>query len=167
MSEKVFVPSYWIYNSRLDIIFFSQKAWFYWLQAFSVIIKSNTILRTYFLTCEMYVLSASFYNFLFILNDPKFHFKRFYLFGGGGQREGERESLAGSTLSPKWGLISHDLSHDLNQNQEWDTLGVPGWLSWLSIWLHLRSWSQGSGMEPHVRLPAQASPFPTAALSNK
>ena len=30
---------------------------------------------------------------------------------------------------------------------------VPGWLSWLSICLYLRSWSQGPGMEPCIQPP--------------
>lgn len=34
--------------------------------------KCNTIL-IYFLTCETYVLSQSFYNFLLSLNVPNFH----------------------------------------------------------------------------------------------
>ena len=33
--------------------------------------------------------------------------------------------------------------------------GAPGWLNWLSIYLQLRSWSQGPGIRPHIRLPAQ------------
>ena len=32
--------------------------------------------------------------------------------------------------------------------------GAPGWLSWLSACLWLRSWSGGPGIEPHVRFPA-------------
>ena len=40
-------------------------------------------------------------------------------------------------------------------------VGAPGWLSRLSIWLQLRSWSQGPGIEPsvksHVRLWARGS----------
>ena len=34
-------------------------------------------------------------------------------------------------------------------------VGAPGWLSWLSIFLQLRSWSRGPGIEPHVGLPAE------------
>ena len=34
-------------------------------------------------------------------------------------------------------------------------LGVPRWLSWLSVSLWFRSWSQGPGIEAHIRLPAQ------------
>ena len=44
----------------------------------------------------------------------------------------------------------------------WNTLnikilidGVPGWLSWLSICLQLRSWSQYPGIKPHIGLSAQ------------
>ena len=33
--------------------------------------------------------------------------------------------------------------------------GVPGWPSQLSVCLQLRSWSQGPGTEPHIRVPAQ------------
>ena len=33
--------------------------------------------------------------------------------------------------------------------------GAPGWLRWGNICLWLASWSQGSGMEPCIRLPAQ------------
>ena len=33
--------------------------------------------------------------------------------------------------------------------------GAPGWLCGLSICLWLRSWSQGPGMESHMRLPSQ------------
>ena len=33
-------------------------------------------------------------------------------------------------------------------------LGVPGWLSRLSIYLWLRLWSQGPGIEPRIMLPA-------------
>ena len=35
------------------------------------------------------------------------------------------------------------------------SLGVPGWLRWLNVCLQLKSSSQGPGMEPSVRLPAQ------------
>ena len=47
-------------------------------------------------------------------------------------------------------------------------MGAPGWLSWLSICLWFRSWSQGPGIEPRVGLPAQQSlslPFLSLALS--
>ena len=32
---------------------------------------------------------------------------------------------------------------------------APGWLSWLSVCLQLRSWSWGPGIKFHIRLPAQ------------
>ena len=32
---------------------------------------------------------------------------------------------------------------------------VSGWLSWLSVCLQFRSWSQGPGIKSHIRLPAQ------------
>ena len=32
---------------------------------------------------------------------------------------------------------------------------MPGWLSWLGIWLRLRSWSWGPGVESHFRHLAQ------------
>ena len=34
-------------------------------------------------------------------------------------------------------------------------LKAPGWLSWLNLCLRLSSWSQGPGVEPCIRLPAQ------------
>ena len=33
--------------------------------------------------------------------------------------------------------------------------GAPGWLSWLSICLPLRSWYQNTGIQPHIGIPAQ------------
>ena len=44
-------------------------------------------------------------------------------------------------------------------------LGVPGWLSWLSIWLQLRSWSWGPGIEltsDSLLGEESASPSPSA-----
>ena len=34
-------------------------------------------------------------------------------------------------------------------------VGVPGWLSWLTVCLWLGSWSQGPGIKPHMGLPTQ------------
>ena len=39
-------------------------------------------------------------------------------------------------------------------NKKWQE-GVPGWLSRLGIFLRLKSWSQGPGIEPCIRLAAQ------------
>ena len=38
-------------------------------------------------------------------------------------------------------------------------IGTPGWLSRLSVCLWLRSWSQGPGIKPHIRLPARWACF--------
>ena len=43
-------------------------------------------------------------------------------------------------------------------------VGAPGWLSRLSICIQLRSWSQGSGMEPHIRFPEQGACFSLSIL---
>ena len=42
--------------------------------------------------------------------------------------------------------------------------GAPRWLNRLSICLHLRSWSQGSGIKPHIRLPAQRGAYFSLSL---
>ena len=47
-----------------------------------------------------------------------------------------------------------------NQIEDWyefnqEVEGAARWLSWLSLCLWLRSWSQGPGIEPFVGLPAQ------------
>ena len=39
--------------------------------------------------------------------------------------------------------------------QKFYDLGMPEWLSWLSICLWHRSWPQGPGLEPCIQLPAQ------------
>ena len=45
------------------------------------------------------------------------------------------------------------------------SLGVPRWLSQLSICLQFRSWSQGPGNEPRIRLPTQQGVyFPVPSL---
>jgi len=43
-------------------------------------------------------------------------------------------------------------------------LGEPGWLRWLNIYLQLRSWSQGPGIEPHIRLSAQLGAYFSLSL---
>ena len=48
--------------------------------------------------------------------------------------------------------------------------GAPGWLSQLSVYLRLRSWSRGSGIRPCVGLPAprlSLCPPTSCTLSNK
>ena len=57
-----------------------------------------------------------------------------------------------------WSLeISESQFHHLGNGLNNFCLGAPGWLSQLGICLQLRSWSQGPGMKPHIRLPAQWS----------
>ena len=43
--------------------------------------------------------------------------------------------------------------------------GAPGWLNQLSVCLHPRSWSQGPGIEPCIRLPAQRGVHFSLSLS--
>ena len=44
-------------------------------------------------------------------------------------------------------------------------VGAPGWLSRLSVCLHLRFWSQGPGIELHIGLPAQLPASSSTFLS--
>ena len=48
-----------------------------------------------------------------------------------------------------------DDTHELQAETEYNAVEGPERLSWLSICLWFRSWSQGLGIEPHVRLLIQ------------
>jgi len=70
-----------------------------------------------------------------------------------------RMTLRGGTGLGSWNLwlkqffvIKSYRSTDVNLNR---CLGAPGWLSWLSLRLWLRSRSQGLEIKPHTGLPAQ------------
>lgn len=58
------------------------------------------------------------------------------------------KTTKGSVAMPRWlGYECCALRHH--------SLGNPGWLGQLGVFLWLRTWSQGPGIQPHIRLPAQ------------
>ena len=70
----------------------------------------------------------------------------------------------------EWLALSWDLKPETLSR--WQSLGAPGWLSWLSVCLWLRSHSQGPVIESCILLLAQWSlflslPFPPQSQINK